>query len=135
MPSYNRIIQAGHLTRDIELRTTQSGTVVAKGGIANNRRRGEQEETLFLDWTAFGRTAEALAQYLGKGSPVLLEGRLQLEQWEDAEGQRRSKHSMIVESFAFLDSKPVSGKTAGRSGGASRGAGTSEVEDYGEIPF
>ncbi|HHH72917.1 MAG TPA: single-stranded DNA-binding protein, partial [Sulfuricurvum sp.] len=92
---YNKIILVGNLTRDIELRYTQSGMAIAKTGIATNRKfkkqNGEQvDETMFIDITFFGRSGEIANQYLRKGSKVLIEGRLMLEQWTDQNGQKRS---------------------------------------------
>ncbi len=107
---FNRVILVGNLTRDMELRYLQSGTALATTGIATNRRfktaNGEQkDETMFIDLTFFGRTAEVANQYLRKGSKVLVEGRLILEQWVDQNGQKRSKHSITVENMQMLDSR------------------------------
>ncbi len=107
---FNKVILVGNLTRDIELRYSQSGMAIAKTGIATNRRykkqSGEQvDETMFIDITFFNRSAEIANQYLRKGSKVLVEGRLQLEQWTDQNGQKRSKHSIIVETMQMLDSR------------------------------
>jgi len=110
---YNRIILLGNLTRDIDLRYTTSGTAIGKVGIATNRRfknaQGEmQDETMFIDLTFFGRTAEIANQYLRKGSKILVEGRLVLEQWTAQDGTRRSKHSVSVENMQMLDSRQES---------------------------
>ncbi len=107
---YNRVILVGNLTRDIELRYLQSGTAVGSTGIATNRRfksaMGEQrDEVMFIDITFFGRTAEVANQYLKKGSKVLIEGRLKLDSWEDPNGNKRSRHSIVVENMQMLDSK------------------------------
>ena len=106
---YNRVILVGNLTRDIEMRYAQSGTAIAKTAIATSRKftsNGERkEETMFIDITFFGRSAEIANQYLRKGSKVLIEGRLQFEQWQDQNGQKRSKHSVIVENMQMLDSR------------------------------
>ncbi len=107
---YNKVILVGNLTRDIELRYTQGGMAIAKTGIATNRKfkkqSGEQvDETMFIDLTFFGRSAEVANQYLRKGSKVLVEGRLMLEQWTDQNGQKRSKHSINVEEMKMLDSR------------------------------
>jgi len=104
---YNKVIMVGNLTRDIDLRYTQTGMAIAKTAIATNRRfktqSGEQkEETCFIDITLFGRAAEVANQYLGKGSKVLIEGRLVYEQWTDAQGNKRSKHSIAVENLQML---------------------------------
>lgn len=106
---FNKIILVGNLTRDIELRYAQSGTAIAKTAIATSRKftsNGEKkEEVCFVDITFFGRSAEVANQYLRKGSKVLVEGRLNFEQWSDQNGQKRSKHSVIVETMQMLDSK------------------------------
>ena len=107
---YNKVVLVGNLTRDVELRYTQGGLGIAKVGLATNRRyksqQGEQkEEVCFVDISMFGRTAEIANQYLRKGSKVLVEGRLVLEQWTDQSGQKRSKHSVTVENLQMLDSK------------------------------
>ncbi len=107
---YNKIILVGNLTRDIELRYLPSGTAVAKVGIATNRKfksaTGEQkDETMFIDLTFFGRTAEVANQYLRRGSKVLVEGRLILEQWVAQDGTKRSKHSVTVENMQMLDTR------------------------------
>ncbi len=106
---YNKIIQVGNLTRDIELRYSGSGTAIAKSAVATTRKftsNGEKkEEVCFTDITFFGRSAEIANQYLRKGSKVLIEGRLQFDQWVDQNGGKRSKHSIAVESMQMLDSK------------------------------
>lgn len=107
---FNKVILVGNLTRDIELRYTQGGMAIAKTGIATNRKfkkqTGEQvDETMFVDITFFGRSAEIANQYLRKGSKTLIEGRLMLEQWTDQNGQKRSKHSVNVENMQMLDSR------------------------------
>jgi len=107
---YNKVIMIGNLTRDIELRYLPSGTAVAKSAIATSHKfknaQGEQqEEVCFLDFNVFGRGAEILNQYVRKGSKVLLEGRLVLETWVGPDGNNRSKHSLRVENFKFLDTK------------------------------
>ena len=106
---FNKIILVGNLTRDIELRYSQSGMGIAKTAIATSRKftsNGEKkEEVCFVDITFFGRSAEVANQYLRKGSKILVEGRLNFEQWVDQNGQKRSKHSVIVETMQMLDSK------------------------------
>jgi single-strand DNA-binding protein len=107
---YNKIVLVGNLTRDIDIRFSQAGLAIAKSAIATSRKfksnTGEQkEEVCFIDITFFGRSAEIAHQYLRKGSKILLEGRLSFEQWSDQNGQKRSKHSVIVENMQMLDSK------------------------------
>ncbi len=106
---FNKIILLGNLTRDIELKYTQQGSAIANTAIATTRKftsNGEKkEEVCFVDIAFFGRSAEVANQYLRKGSKILVEGRLKLDQWNDQQGQKRSKHSVIVETMKMLDSK------------------------------
>ena len=110
MASFNKVILAGNLTRDPELRYTPKGTAVARLGIACNRKwkseTGElKEEVTFVDVDAFGKQAETIGQYLKKGRPILIEGRLRYDTWEDKQsGQKKSKLGVVLESFQFLDS-------------------------------
>ncbi len=124
---YNKIILAGNLTRDIEIRYTQSGSAIGNTGIATSRKfksaTGEQkEEVLFVDLTFFGRTAEIANQYLRKGSKVLVDGRLKLDQWTAQDGSKRSKHSITVENLQMLGSKdeaaPMGGNGYSQQGGS-----------------
>ena len=125
MPNYNKVILMGNLTRDPEVRYTSGGTAIAKLGMAVNRRwknqEGQmQEETTFVDVDAFGRQAETIGQYLKKGRPVMVEGRLKLDQWDDKQtGQKRSKLGVVLENFQFLDSR-------GEVGGGGEGGGYSQ---------
>jgi single-strand DNA-binding protein len=110
MANFNKVILAGNLTRDPELRYTPNGKAIAKFGLAINRTwttdTGEKkEEATFVDIDSFGRQAEVISQYLKKGRPVLVEGRLKLDQWDDKQtGQKRSRLGVVLESFSFLDS-------------------------------
>ena len=117
---YNKVILVGNLTRDIELRYSQAGMAIAKTAIATSRKftaNGEKkEEVMFIDITFFGRSAEVANQYLRKGSKILVEGRLQFEQWVDQNGGKRSKHSVAVETMQMLDAKGE-GQQAGAQGG------------------
>ena len=117
---YNKIILAGNLTRDVEVRYTQGGSAIGNTAIATSRKfksaSGEQkEEVLFVDLTFFGRTAEIANQYLRKGSKVLVDGRLKLDQWTAQDGSKRSKHSVTVENLQMLGSKGEN--EAGMGGG------------------
>lgn len=107
MASFNRVILVGNLTRDVELRYIPSGTAVTDIGLAVNDRvkRNDEwvDETTFVDITLWGRTAEIASEYLSKGSPVLIEGRLKLDQWEQ-DGQKRSKLKVIGERMQMLGS-------------------------------
>jgi single-strand DNA-binding protein len=111
MASFNKVILAGNLTRDPELKYTPKGTAIARIGLAVNRQwkseTGEQkEEVTFVDIEAYGRNAEILAQYVKKGRPLLVEGRLKLDQWEDKNThQKQSKLKVVLEGFSFLDSR------------------------------
>ncbi len=107
---FNKVIIVGNLTRDIELKYAPSGTAIGSTGIASTRKfkggDGQmKEEVLFVDITAFGRTAEVMNQYLRKGSKILVEGRLKLDSWTDQNGGKRSKHSVTIENMTMLDSK------------------------------
>ena len=106
---YNKVILVGNLTRDIELRYSQSGMGIANTAIATSRKftsNGEKkEEVCFVDITFFARSAEVANQYLRKGSKILVEGRLNFDQWVDQNGQKRSKHSVVVETMQMLGSK------------------------------
>ena len=110
MASFNRVILAGNLTRDVELKYLQSGTAVTELGLAVNNRRKTQtgewvEEPVFVDVTLWGRTAEVASEYLGKGSSVLIEGRLKFDSWE-TDGQKRSKLRVVGERMQMLGSRP-----------------------------
>ncbi len=107
MANFNKVILAGNLTRDPQLRYLPSNTAVCEFGIAVNRtwrdRDGNQkEETCFVDVSAFGRPAETINQYMSKGRPILIEGRLKFDSWTGQDGQRRSKLSVVAENFQFL---------------------------------
>ena len=106
MASFNKLILLGNLTRDPEMRYTPSGTPVASFGMAVNRRyrQGDEqkEEVCFVDISTFARSAEIVGQYLSKGSPVLIEGRLQFRSWEDQNGQRRSKLDVVAERVNLM---------------------------------
>jgi len=123
MASFNRVILLGNVTRDPELRYIPSGTAVTEIGLAvNDRRKGPNgdwiEETTFVDITLWGRTAEIASEYLNKGAPVLIEGRLKLDTWEK-DGKKNSKLRVIGEKMQLLGSK---GGGGGGASGASRGA-------------
>jgi len=116
---FNKIIIAGNLTRDIELRYTQGGSAIANTAIATSRKftqNGEKkEEVCFVDVTFFSRSAEIANQYLHKGSKILIEGRLKFDQWTDNNGQKRSKHSVIVETMQMLGTKDNSSENPNSS--------------------
>ena len=139
---FNKIILAGNLTRDVEVKYSGANLAIGNTSIAVNRKfkskMGEdKEEVLFVDLTFFGRTAEIANQYLKKGSKVLVDGRLKLDQWTDQSGGKRSKHSVTVESLQMLDSKKEreeldSGGYVGY-GGQDYGIGTKPPENIKEV--
>lgn len=116
MASFNKVILMGNLTRDPELRYTPKGTAIAKIGLAVNRvwtnEAGEKkEEVTFVDVDVFGRTAENVGQYMRKGRPILVEGRLKLDQWDDKQtGQKRSRLGVIADTVQFLGGAPGGGE-------------------------
>ena len=120
MASYNRVVLVGNLTRDPELRYIPSGTAVTEIGLAVNDRvkKGDQwvDETTFVDVTLWARTAEVANEYLSKGSSILIEGRLKLDQWEK-DGQKRSKLRVVADKMQMLG-----GRGEGGGGGGSRPA-------------
>ena len=110
MSSFNRVVLMGNVTRNFEVQRTSAGTAIAEVGLAINDRRRNQagdwiEETTFVEVTLYGRTAEIVAEYLVKGSPVLIEGRLKLDTWE-RDGQRRNKLKIIGESVQLIGVNP-----------------------------
>ena len=156
MANFNKVILIGNLTRDVELRQTQSGMAIAKFGMATNRKwsqNGEQKEsTCFVDLTAWGRQAEVLSLYVKKGSQLFVEGRLEYSTWEAKDGGgKRSKLEVVVENFQFIGatrgaaSGGGGGGGGGEEGGEPRRSGRAasaggegqggENVDYGDIPF
>jgi single-strand DNA-binding protein len=142
MASYNRVILVGNITRDIELRYTQSGMAVTDLGLAVNDRRKTQsgewvDETTFVDVTLWGRQAEIAGEYLSKGSPVLIEGRLKLDTWEQ-DGQKRSKLRVVGERMQMLGTRPTGGRSERPDAEVGQSAGRSD-ENSGppddDIPF
>ena len=146
MASYNRVILIGNLTRDPELRYTPSGTAVTEVGLAvNDRRKGANgewiEETTFVDVTLWGRTAEVATEYLNKGAPLMIEGRLKYDQWQDKDGQKRSKLRVVGERMQMLGGKGggsqgggahAGGAHGGQAAGAGRSAGRAPAYDESE---
>lgn len=138
MASYNRVILVGNLTRDIELKYTPGGTAVTDIGMAMNDRRksasGEWvDETTFVDVTLWGRTAEVASEYLSKGSPILVEGRLKLDTWE-TDGQKRSKLRVVCDRMQMLSGSGGGSGGGGGGGGRPRQASPSQnsnVQDTG----
>ena len=134
MPNLNKVMLMGNLTRDPELRYTPNNTAVTKVGLAVNRRwrnqqSGEQqEETTFVDCTAFGRQAELINEYMRKGRPLFIEGRLNLRQWQAQDGGNRSKLEVVIEQFQFIDNR--GGGPGGGGGGSQQGG----QRDYANAP-
>lgn len=159
----NKVFLMGNLTRDVEMRALPSGMSVASFGLAVNERFKDregnwQERANFIDCEMFGARAEAFAKYLGKGSPAFLEGRLRLDQWEDRDGNKRSKLKVVVDNFEFIGggkdnaggggggggyAKSASGGGGGYSssggggggGGGSDGGGSYDMPPDDDIPF
>jgi single-strand DNA-binding protein len=134
MGSYNRVVLVGNLTRDPQLSYTPANTAVCKFGIATNRtwkdRDGNsREEVCFVDCTVFGRAGETFNQYMSKGRSVLVEGRLHFSQWTTPEGEKRSKHEVVVENFTFLG-----GGRGGEGAGAPAAAGSAESGSGSPVP-
>lgn len=117
--NFNRIVLAGRLTRDVEVRFTGKGTKVAAFGLAVNERwtgadGQKRERVMFIDCHHFGNGADVLASYCRKGSPLLLEGSLELEVWQDDGGNDHRRHSVNVENFTLCGSKPDGQPEGGR---------------------
>jgi single-strand DNA-binding protein len=133
MANLNKVFLIGNLTRDPELRYSTNGMAIAKFGLATNRvykgQDGEKkEEVCFVEIVAFGKTAENCANYLSKGRPIFVEGRLHFDSWETPEGQKRNKLDVIVERVQFLG-----GPKTSEGIGAEEVSGEAEAED--DIPF
>lgn len=131
MPSLNKVLLMGNLTRDPELRVTPKGTPICQFSLAINRQfkmeSGEtREEVIFVDIEAWGKQGETIAKYMTKGRPLYVEGRLKLDQWEDKNTkEKKSKMKVVLEQFQFLgDSRGGGGGGAGAAGGG--GAATTE---------
>lgn len=130
MASFNKVILLGNLTRDPEVKYTPGGTAVTDIGLAVNRSwfdkqsNSRKEEVTFVDVTLWGRTAEIAGEYLSKGRPVLIEGRLQLDSWEDkTTGQKRSRLRVVGENMTMLGSRGDGGGGGGGGGGGRSGGG------------
>ncbi len=123
MANLNKVMLIGNLTRDPDLKYTAGNQALCELGLAVNRRyrtkEGEdREETTFVDCEAWGKQAEVLKQYMAKGRPLFIEGRLKLDTWEDKEGQKRSKMRVVIENFQFLGGGQGGGQGAAREEGA-----------------
>ena len=149
MANLNKVMLMGNLTREIEIKVLPQGNQsVGNFGIAMNRKfksasGEEREEVTFVDCEAWGRTAEIMKQYLSKGRPVFIEGRLKLDQWEDKEGKKQSRLRVVVENFQFIGAPAGAGGGnggGGNSGGYSKGSTQAPSESHSavadaDIPF
>jgi len=142
--SFNRVVLAGNLTRDPELRFTNDGIPVCSFGLAVNRVRSKSEEVDFFDISAWRELGETIANYKKKGDPILVEGRLQYRTWEAQDGSKRSKVDITADNVQFLGSRGDGGEggngaSGARSGGGRRGGQREDVDinesDFEDIPF
>ncbi|WPJ97583.1 single-stranded DNA-binding protein [Coraliomargarita algicola] len=122
MASFNKVILLGNLTRDPETRVTVNGNTICKLGMAVSRvystKDGERrEETTFVDIDAFGKQAEVITKYMRKGRPLMVEGRLKLDQWETNDGQKRSKLGVVLENFQFVGGRDDNDSSGGSGSG------------------
>ena len=134
MASFNRVILVGNITRDIELKYTPSGLAVTEVGLAVKDRRKTQsgewvDEVTFVEVTLWGRTAEVASEYLSKGSPILIEGRLKLDTWE-TDGQKRSKLRVVGERMQMLGTRPGSAENKSPSSGQDRQSRHFDESEY-----
>ena len=143
MANLNKVFLIGNLTRDPELRYTPSGTAVASFGIAVNRtwtgQSGEKkEEVCFVDINMFGRRAEVINEYFSKGNPIFIEGRLQFNQWETKDGQKRNTLRVVAENFQFIGStakRPAETEMLGETNTSNKQSMESTDVSDEEIPF
>lgn len=140
MANFNKIILVGNLTRDPQSHVLPSQTQIVEFGLAVNRKwkskDGQQrEDTCFIDCRCMGRTAETIQQYLHKGSPVLVEGRLEYDTWEGKDGQKRSKHRVFVERFQFIGENKGGGSPARSGGGSDPPPPDYDAGGSGDVPF
>ena len=128
MAGFNKVILMGNLTRDPQLRYLPNNMAVCDFGLAVNRRYkdrdgNQKDDVCFVDLTAWARSAEVINQYMRKGSLILVEGRLKLDTWTGQDGQKRSKHTVVVENFQFAGGREGGGAPAGGPSGAGQSAG------------
>lgn len=148
MPSYNKVLLMGNITRDVQLKQTSGNQSVVEIGVAVNRKYKtkdgqEREEVTFVDCECWGPRAEVIAKYFTKGKPIFIEGRLKLDTWEDKDGQKRSKMRVMIEDFQFVEGRGGGGGggsgdegyAPSRSSGASGGRGGHSGIQEEEIPF
>ena len=145
MVSFNRVVLAGNLTRDPELRFTSSGIPVCEFGLAVNRVRSKSEEVDFFDITAWRELGETIANYKKKGDPILVEGKLQYRTWEAQDGSRRSKVDVVADNVQFLGRGEGGGEAGAPSSAGGQRARANQrssrddvelnEEDFDDIPF
>lgn len=147
MVSFNRVVLAGNLTRDPELRFTNNGVPVCGFGIAVNRVRSKNEEVDFFDVSAWRELGETIANYKKKGDPILIEGRLQFRSWEAQDGSKRNKVDVVADNIQFLGRADGSGGDGGQGSQGGQGAAQSgqrgqsqdnvdfNEQDFDDIPF
>lgn len=139
MANLNKVLLLGNLTRDPELRYTPKGTAVADIAVAinrvwNNEQNQRQEETTFVDITLWGRQAEIAQQYLSKGRGVFIEGRLQMDTWEDkASGQKRSKLKVVAENLQFMPDGKGNGGGGIHNGQPTNGGSSQRASSHGQM--
>ena len=123
MASFNKVVLMGNITRNPDVRSIPgSGTSVAHTGIAVSRRSKDRDEVMFIDLVAFGRNAEVMGEYIVKGSPILVEGRLSMNVWKQEDGSQRTKHEVIIDTFQMIGSR------------RDRGADSNITESNGNTP-
>ena len=134
--SYNKVVCMARLTRDPEMRSIQSGTSVCEFGIAFDNGFGDNKKTCFITVTAWGKSAEFVNQYFKKGDGIMIDGRLEFDQWEDKNGGgKRSKHTITAERVTFpLSNKTMAGQTAAAGVGATNTTHSSTPDPM-DIPF
>lgn len=130
MANFNKVILIGNLTREPEMRVTPGGLSICKFGLAVNRvftdkEGNKREETTFVDIDSFGKQAEVISKYMAKGRPIMVEGRLKLDQWETNTGEKRSKLGVVLEQFQFLGGRDGGAEGGGNSEGGSQSSGGS----------
>ena len=140
MAGFNRVLLMGNLTRDPQLSYTSSQTAVVDFGVATNRRwtaqdGSQRDETCFVDCRAFGRMAENINKFFGKGKPIFVEGRLTYDTWTAQDGTKRSRHRVTIENFQFLPGTgggPGQGGSGGGPSGPSGPSGPGGPGGYGD---
>lgn len=139
MASYNRIVLMGNVTRNPDVRSIPgSNTAVARTGLAVNRKFKDKEEVLFIDITAFGKTAEIMGEYVVKGAPLLVEGRLSMNSWEQ-DGVKRTKHEVIIDNMQMLGGRKdrADFDDGGQGGQSGHSSNTKDADtiDEDDVPF